>query len=112
MTIILLIILFGAFSLLSRNFSGEGGGLTKGDERQKIIFRDATVTSWQVILLYALLRLLAIAPFLKPLFVECVKTSVLMSNAFFKNGGDILLVGLIGYVIGFFGSYIKRSQIR
>jgi hypothetical protein len=111
MKIILLIILFGAFSLLSRNFSGEGGGLTKGDERQKIIFRDATVTSWEVILLYALLRLLAIAPFLKPLFVN-VKTSVLMSNSFFKNGGDILLVGLIGYVIGFFGSYIKRSQIR
>ncbi|SCB92433.1 hypothetical protein [Bacillus wiedmannii] len=107
---ILVIILVGIFSLFTRNLAGEGGGLSKGDERQKIIFKDASITSWQVILFYALLRLLAITPFIKQLFVN-EKTSIFLSNSFFTNGGDILVVGLLGYTIGIFGSYIKRTQI-
>lgn len=103
--------MFGAFSLLIRNISGQGGVIIKGDERQKLIFRNATIISWQTILFYALLRLLAIVPFLNQLFVN-EKTSVLLSNSFFTNGGDIFVVGLLGYVIGFFGSYVTRSQIK
>lgn len=111
MKIILLIFLFGVFSLFTRNISGEGGGLTKGDERQKLIFRDATITSWQIIIFYALMRLFAIVQFSEQLFAN-EKTSIFLSNSFFTNGGDVLVVGLLGYIVGIFGSYIKRSQIR
>lgn len=106
----LLVFLFGAFSMLTRNFSGIGGGLIKGGERHKLISRDAAILSWEMILFYAFLRLLALVPFLKQLFNH-EKTSILSSNSFFTNGGDILIIGLIGYVIGFFESYLKRSKM-
>ncbi|MGE8057560.1 hypothetical protein ACQKOD_27555 [Bacillus mycoides] len=45
MEIILIIILVVIFSLFTHNLAGEGGGLSKGDERQKILFKDASITS-------------------------------------------------------------------
>jgi hypothetical protein len=93
-----------------RNISGEGGGLTKSDERQKQIFRSSAIVSWQTLIFYALLRLLSITPLFNQLFVN-EKSSILLSYLFFKSGGDILTVGILGYVIGFLGSYLKLSKI-
>ena len=93
-----------------RNISGEGGGLTKGDERQKQIFRSSAIVSWQTLIFYALLRLLSIMPLFNQLFVN-EKSSILLSNLFFKSGGDILAVGILGYIIGLLGSYLKLSKI-
>lgn len=71
----------------------------------KIILKDATLTSWQFIILYAFFRLMNIIPY----FNELVNPSKIQSNVFLGNGGDIFLICLVGYVVGASVSYFRHS---
>ncbi|OQR53411.1 hypothetical protein [Bacillus sp. CDB3] len=102
---ILLGILISFFIIFTKKLSADETGFSKEDERQKRILTDATRTSWQVIMIYALFRLINIIP----IFQEFVGSSQTKSNTFFNNGGDIFLVCLIGYTIGASISYFRHS---
>ncbi|WP_410989313.1 hypothetical protein [Bacillus cereus] len=108
MNIIIVIIAGILVSLIitfTKRISGDETGFSKEDERQKIILKDATLTSWQFIILYAFFRLMNIIPY----FNELVNPSKIQSNVFFGNGGDILLICLVGYVVGASVSYFRHS---
>ncbi len=44
-----------------------------------------------------------------PYFNELVNPSKIQSNVFLGNGGDILLICLVGYVVGASVSYFRHS---
>ncbi|MEW9579067.1 hypothetical protein U9K47_27755 [Bacillus toyonensis] len=108
MNIIIVIIAGILVSLIitfTKRISGDETGFSKEDERQKRILKDATLTSWQFIILYAFFRLMNIIPY----FNELVNPSKIQSNVFLGNGGDIFLICLVGYVIGASVSYFRHS---
>jgi hypothetical protein len=95
-----------------RIISGDSGGLIKRAERQKFIFKESAIVSWQMILFYVLLNLLSTTPFFNSFFQNNSIRSIFLSKPFMKNGGDILVIGLIGYIIGLVFNYIDRTKIR
>ncbi|MDO6654595.1 hypothetical protein [Anaerobacillus sp. 1_MG-2023] len=108
MDIILVLIMGCIMSVIivsTKRVSGDDTGFSKEDERQKKILRDAAMSSWQVIMLYALIRLTNLLPFLDG-FTDPTK---FQSIAFFSNGGDILLIAAIGYGMGAVTSYFRYS---
>lgn len=104
---IILIIIVGLIMVAIINSTKRlsGDGPSKEDERQKRILKDATITSWQVIMLYAFIQLMNLLPFVN----EFVDPSWIESVAFFSNGGDILLIAIIGYIMGGLTSYFRYS---
>ncbi|MYL64312.1 hypothetical protein GLW07_13220 [Bacillus hwajinpoensis] len=106
---IILVIIMGlivsGIIVTTKRVSGDETGFSKEDERQKKILKDAAMSSWQVIMLYALIRLANLLPFLNG-FAD---PTTLQSIAFFSNGGDILLIAAIGYGMGAVTSYFRYS---
>ncbi|QDP41610.1 hypothetical protein [Radiobacillus deserti] len=82
-----------------------GDESSQEDERQKRILKDAALSSWQLLMLYAFFRLMNLLPFMN----ELVDPSKIQTIAFFSNGGDILLVAMIGYLMGAMISYFRYS---
>jgi hypothetical protein len=103
--IIVLYLLITFLNWFTKYFTGDGKGKRQGDERQKKIFREATTSSWQAIIFYALIQLImpSVTEFI--LNLRSNHTSIY----FVKNGGDILLVGLLGYIIGYLNSYFRNT---
>ncbi|WP_207667467.1 hypothetical protein [Clostridium sp. 1xD42-85] len=79
-------------------------GISKEDERQKRILHDAVLISWQLIMLYAFIRLLN----LPPIFDGLQDPSRRIQS--FCNGGDILLLATIGFILGGLISYFRHSS--
>ncbi|UOQ83443.1 hypothetical protein [Gracilibacillus salinarum] len=104
---IVLVIIAGLLVLAAitsaKRLSGDGS--SKDDERQKKILKDAALTSWQVIMLYAFICLMNMLPFVN----ELVDPSKIQHIAFFSNGGDILLIAILGYFMGGMISYFRYS---
>lgn len=96
------LIVFAAI-ISSKRLSGDDS--SKKDERQKRILKDAALTSWQGIMLYAFIRLMDLLPFVN----DFIDPSKIQNIAFFSNGGDILLIAIIGYFMGGVTSYFRYS---
>ncbi|WML45427.1 hypothetical protein [Neobacillus sp. PS3-40] len=103
--IILLYLVITFLNWSTKHFSGDGKGKRQGDERQKKIFRDATTSSWQAIIFYSLIQLINPSVLDIILNLRSNHTSINILN----NGGDILLVGLLGYIIGYLNSYFRNT---
>ncbi|MGA9290225.1 MAG: hypothetical protein WBV93_17980 [Anaerobacillus sp.] len=103
--VILMAILVSAIIVSTKRISGDDSAHAKEDERQKRILKDATISSWQIIMLYAFLRLTNLFPFVN----DFVNPSNMQSFAFLSNGGDLLLVAFLGYGIGAVTSYYRYS---
>ncbi|MEC3883301.1 hypothetical protein VKA52_06150 [Halobacillus sp. HZG1] len=106
---ILVIILAGlivsAVIVASKRISGDETGFSREDERQKIILKNAALSSWQMILLYACIRLMNLVPFVNG-FID---PTTIQTIQFFSNGGDILLIAALGYGMGAVSSYFRYS---
>jgi len=90
MKILTLMMIFVILILVLPTLSGEKNSeLSKGDERQKKIFKEAAVGSWYSIILYVAIN------FLANLFFEDYGNS-------FDNYVDILIIAIVGYIAFYF----------
>jgi hypothetical protein len=93
-----------AIQVISHILSGDKRSIKSQDERQKKIFRDAAVFSWETLLLYGCLHVVT--------FYFTHPGHVIVDGPFFQHGGDILLVGTVSYVLGFLISYFSSTKFR
>lgn len=104
--VFIIIILGVLVSAIIRLVSGEGGRRVT-DERRRRMFQDATMTSWQTMIFYILIRLITLVPSLKQIVHDSHPTW--LSSAIFTHGGDVLIAGAVGYLLGYVISSIKNS---
>lgn len=62
--VVIMFIVMTGFHFVFHTLAGDESKLAKGDERQKKLARDATMTSWYCMMYWILIKMLALIPFL------------------------------------------------
>jgi hypothetical protein len=104
--VVIMLIVTTGFHFVFHTLAGDESKLAKGDERQKKLARDATMTSWYCMMYWILIKMLALIPFLRSVILP---ESPFSQSAFVQHGGDILIVAVAGYVCGYLISYFRYS---
>jgi hypothetical protein len=87
--------------------TGEEHPVNSDDERKRVMAKEAAVYSWNIIMFFLLLKGLQYIPFIhEAIFSDSI---LFFQQPFFKQGGDILLAAVIGYLGGYLKIYFKLS---
>ncbi|MFT8871987.1 MAG: hypothetical protein ABF868_06810 [Sporolactobacillus sp.] len=104
--VIIAALAMAAIQIFTHILSGDKQNMAHQDERQRKIFRDAAIFSWQTLLLYGVMHLVVFY------FNLTRPGGTFIDTPFFQHGGDILFIAVIGYLLGLVMSYFSATKLH
>lgn len=107
--VVIIIIGFLLFFIFSNYFLhfliGDNSEWSKGDEMQKTIRQRASMGSWFTVIGYSLLSLGSSIP-----LFSSNNNLLINKNYYLDNGGDILIVAILGYAVTYIMEKYKMGK--